>query len=310
MIKNKYLYTTVYKEQESSMAKMELNKMFNQVINSNIIISDLNIDVNRSVFIKAKMTIKNENKIYDELVKEIELLEYYYDDYKVVFLKHQYLDLDYEKRLEKCKEIGYHILGDFSLYQPTIEFAITVYENKWYFGKLEKNDISWQKHLDKPENFSNSLPIRVARTIVNIATGNNKDLKLVDPCCGVGTVLLEAYELGYNIEGYDISYRNVEHTRKNINYYKYDISCTKSDIKDISKHYDVAIIDLPYDLYAKISYKEQYSILKNSYNICDKLVLVTNSDNRKELEEIGYKNIEMSYVIKQQFKRYIFVAYH
>jgi tRNA G10 N-methylase Trm11 len=201
-------------------------------------------------------------------------------------------------------------VGDFSLYNPKIEFAITVFENNWYFGELKKNDISWQKHLDKPENFSNSLPIRVAKSIVNIATSGDSKVKLVDPCCGVGTVLLEAFNLGYTIDGYDISHRNVEHTKENIKYYNYDISCIQCDIKNIKEHYDAAIIDLPYDLYAKISYQQQYAILKNSYNICDKLVLVTNSDNRKELEEIGYKNIEMSYVIKQQFKRYIFVGYH
>ena len=292
------------------MAEMELSRLFSQEITGKVIVSDTDIPISRSVFIKSKLNLMHTGPDYERMLREIEEKEYRFSDYKVIFMKHQYLDIDYQLRLQKCRECGSCILGDFSIHEPDIIFGITFYDNVWYFGRYEKNNTDWQKHIGKPDNFSNSLPVRVARTVINIAVGNETGLKLVDPCCGVGTVLLEAYEMGVAIDGYDISYRNITHTRNNVAFYGYEISCIRSDIRDIEKKYDVAVIDLPYDLYAKISREEQYAILRSSYDICGKLVLVTNSDNRNELEEIGYTDIEMSSVVKQQFKRYIIVAHH
>lgn len=62
-----------------------------------------------------------------------------------------------------------------------------------------------EKHDNKPHTFSNSLDIRLARTLVNIAASDDKKVKLVDPCCGMATVVLEGLALGLDIEGYDIS---------------------------------------------------------------------------------------------------------
>ena len=40
--------------------------------------------------------------------------------------------------------------------------------------------------------FSNSLDIRLARTLINIAGENDQTKTMIDPCCGMGTVVLEA----------------------------------------------------------------------------------------------------------------------
>ena len=56
------------------------------------------------------------------------------------------------------------------------------------------------KHDDKPNTFSNSLDIRLARTLVNLAAGDNDQVTIVDPCCGMGTVVLEGLALDLDIE--------------------------------------------------------------------------------------------------------------
>lgn len=57
-------------------------------------------------------------------------------------------------------------------------------------------------HLGKsmminPIPFSNSLDIRLARTLINIAGENDISKTIIDPCCGMGTVVLEGLALGY-----------------------------------------------------------------------------------------------------------------
>ncbi len=60
------------------------------------------------------------------------------------------------------------------------------------------------------------LPPKLARMMVNIA-GLPKDGVLLDPFCGLGTILQEALILGYeNVLGSDISKENIRATRKNL----------------------------------------------------------------------------------------------
>ena len=52
-----------------------------------------------------------------------------------------------------------------------------------------------------------------------------------DPCCGIGTILVEALSMDINIVGRDINHFVV-----------------RSDIAGVERHYDVAILDMPFSL--------------------------------------------------------------
>ena len=41
----------------------------------------------------------------------------------------------------------------------------------------------------------------MARALVNIAMKDNEEGTLIDPCCGVGTVVIEALDLGIKVKG-------------------------------------------------------------------------------------------------------------
>ncbi len=62
------------------------------------------------------------------------------------------------------------------------------------------------------------LPPKLARMMIHLARINNQEsiIKLLDPFCGSGTVLMEALELGCNVIGSDISAQAVEDTKKNL----------------------------------------------------------------------------------------------
>ncbi len=127
------------------------------------------------------------------------------DAFKVNYIKSEDGDVSYEERLKAVKEIGFVVTGFPDIHNPKIELAITKVKEKWIFGELIRNNFKWQKHNDKPHSYSNAVPLRMARALVNIAVGDNRELTLVDPCCGVGTVVIEALDLGINVKGYEIS---------------------------------------------------------------------------------------------------------
>ena len=70
--------------------------------------------------------------------------------------------------------------------------------------------------------FSNSLDIRLARTLINIAGENDQTKTMIDPCCGMGTVVLEGLALGYSIKGFDISRDISWKARCNLNHFGFD----------------------------------------------------------------------------------------
>lgn len=94
--------------------------------------------------------------------------------------------------------------------------------------------------------FKGMLPPKLAQIMINIA-GKLEDARMLDPFCGSGTILQEAYLMGYkDVWGSDISEKAIEDTMKNLewlsshrdikapnlkNIFVYDASAISSRIK-------------------------------------------------------------------------------
>ena len=76
--------------------------------------------------------------------------------------------------------------------------------------------------MQKPEMYSTALSTRDARAIVNIAAPFPEGLKIIDPCCGIGTVLVEAMSMGIAIEGRDVNKRVVWGSRINLRHFGFE----------------------------------------------------------------------------------------
>ncbi|MBE9468899.1 MAG: methyltransferase domain-containing protein, partial [Bacteroidetes bacterium] len=116
----------------------------------------------------------------------------------------------------------------------------------------------------------------------------NKEKKLLDACCGVGTIMLEACFAGNNIEGCDINLKMCKHARENLSHFNYTTNVYCSDIKDIRKRYDTAIIDLPYNLYSRATDSEILHIIESTAEITDRLVIVSTSDITNLIINTGF----------------------
>ena len=195
----------------------------------------------------------------------------------------------YAERLNKLRDIGYSIDGAPDYYTPSITYSICYYKNVWYFGILIKQKTDWQKHKKKPYSFSNSISIYIAKALVSIASKGNKTNKILDACCGVGTVLLEGCISGFNIEGCDNNSKAYKHTIDNLSHYNYTTNVYLSDIKDHNKKYDSAIIDLPYNLYTYSNDAIISNIIESTAKLTDRIVIISISNVETIIKKSGLK---------------------
>ena len=303
----KYLYILNYNIEESEMCALELRRTFHINPKEKYFFSKHNENVTRSLFTKKKLEVLLEGTLED-IINEIETKEMTYDGYKVEYVDVEGYEKHYKDKNDITYKVGYAILGEFDMKKPNYLLGITEIDGTYYFGLLSKNTQDWHKHDNKPHHFSTALPIRQARSIVNIAVGDNPNKCLVDPCCGVGTVLLEASNLGVRIDGFDIHYPVKEGARKNLEFYGYHTTVLRKDIQDVEGHYDTAIIDIPYGLFTHVETATQQMILNNARRIADELILVSNRRMSEEIERAGFKIVDECSVTKATFVRYIMVC--
>lgn len=308
---NKYVYSFIYDNTESDLCKLESKCLFNKEEENKILITDIKAEPSRSAFIKRRLDVISFSKDYAALINDIKSKKIKTDGFKVEYLFLPDDTSDYEERLNKLRDVGYSINTFPDYNNPTIIYGIGCYQDVWYFGVLIKNNLLWQKHKQKPRSFSNSISMNIAKALVNIAAQSNLENTLLDACCGVGTIMLEACFAGNNIEGCDNNWKAFQGAQENIAHYNYTAKVFYSDIKDIRKKYDAVILDLPYNLYSTATDSDISHIIESASQISNRLVIVSISDLKSLLDAAKLRILDYCLINKRgrsNFGRKIWVC--
>ncbi|MFJ7828098.1 TRM11 family SAM-dependent methyltransferase [Psychrobacillus sp. NPDC096623] len=307
-----FIYTYAYNQDERSLCHLEMRSFFGIDSETKILKSSIKIDPSRSPFMKGRLEVLAEGDTVEEIIAQAPNFGSEEETNKVIFLKindRQGTDkIENAERLQIERAIGSDMQGDFDLHHPDQLFAVVPFGGRWYFGLYTKSEPIWFKHIKKPREYSTALSTRVARAVANIAVPHPKGVRAIDPCCGIGTVLVEALSMGIDIVGRDINPLVCQGSRENIAYFGLTGDVRKSAIEDIDEMYDVAIIDLPYNLYTHASWDEQFTILKHARRIAKKVVIVTIESMDDRLETVGLHIKDRCITKKQQFTREILVC--
>ena len=306
-----FLYIFNYPIYEKELCELEYYYLFDDVMKSKYLLTSKDVDFYRSVFIRYRIDILKKDIEFDHLVSFLEDNPLTYYDFKVIYLKNEITHVPYKESIDKCKQIALPIQGSVNMQNPKTTIIITKLEEEWILGILHVND-QWNKNENKPYTYSSSLSLRLARSLVNIGVGNHLSLKVVDPCCGIGTVVLEALSMGIDIKGYDISREVSYQARLNLEHFHYNpLVIEKKDMHMIKELYDVCILDIPYGLYSRITFEEQVELLKSTYRFTKRLILVSTIKMDEELKKIGY-NVEKQCKVGKnecfEMVRYVTVA--
>ena len=308
----RYIYTYVHHPDEYDLCRMEMRAFFDQDTPSNYLISSTEIEPSRSPFIEERLEVLYEGANLGALKEQIQQFPPQENTYKVICLNKTDMDLTkkipHKERRQIEREIGLVIDGEPNLDNPKSLFGIILLDGIWYFGHYTKSESVWRKHMHKPQQYSIALNTRMARAIANIAVPQIEEIRAIDPCCGIGTVLIEALSMGINIEGRDINWHVCQGSRKNIAYFGLEGTVTRGPIAEVTEHYDVAIIDLPYNVVTHASADEQAGILRHARRIADKVVIVTIDTIDDVIKEAGFDIVDRCVAKKQAFSRQILLC--
>lgn len=274
-----YIYTYSCTEDERSLCALEMRSLFRDESQTNVLESHVKIDPSRSPFIKERIAVIYEGEGLQDLLRQVATLQLTGATFKVIYVKNSGLaktvEEGFESRRTIEREIGLHVNGEADFRNPKRLFGVMNVNGRWVFGDYVKSESIWFRHQKKPNSYSTALNTRVARAVVNIAIPDPNGIKAIDPCCGIGTVLVEALSMGIDIVVSDRNHLIIAGARENIIHFGLSGEVDLADIRDVTDHYDVAIIDLPYNLCSVITPEDQLEMLQSARRFSEKVVVVT-----------------------------------
>jgi len=307
-----FIYTYGYRPEETELFHLETRAFFGKDSNQPFIISPIEIHPDRSPFMRERLEVLYDGEKLTDILEQVEELELKNQSFKVIFVKTNDLKgstkIDYNEQRDIERQLGMAIDGEADMRAPDLEYGIITLGGHWYFGLYKKSKALWLDHMHKPKGYSIALSTRVARAVTNIAVPDTNDITVIDPCCGIGTVLVEALSMDIDIVGRDINHFVVRGTRENLNHFNMQTDVVCGDISDINKHYDVAILDMPYNHFSHATEENQFNLLREARRIADKAVIVSVGDIDHMLNEIGFTIVDRCTTRKGSFVRQIIVC--
>ena len=307
----KHLYFFDYHHTERDLCQLESKYVFGEEVGEKLLMSDIAFEPSSSAFVKKRLDIIATSPDYKLLLALIEEASISAEDFKVEYLVLNGDVTGYAERLSKLRDIGFRIEGIPDYHKPKSVYALCLYEGTWFFGKLIKDSFDWHKHKQKPRSYSNSITISIAKALVNIAAKGKQETKLLDACCGVGTIMLEACYAGYCIVGCDFNWKICADARENLAHFNYTAAVHRADIKDKEGIYDAAIVDLPYNLLSDASDADIIHIIASAAQLADRLVIVSTADIADVISQAGFDTVDHCSVSKKgkrSFARQVWVC--
>jgi tRNA G10 N-methylase Trm11 len=210
-------------------------------------------------------------------------------------------------RLSRTSQIGKHeaviavanaIDAAPNLDAPEHRFLLAQQDEGLWFGEIvTEADRTYERHDAKPCRTSSSLPSRMARALVNLVVPSARTI--LNPCCGTGSILLEAQAVGVEAYGVDWNPRMVAMSRQNLAHFGYGARVELGDARDWRRKGDALIADLPYGRFLHTPEAVIRGVLEAGARLAPVAVYVAAGDISRWLWEAGYGEVEVLRVRKR-----------
>jgi predicted RNA methylase len=192
-----------------------------------------------------------------------------------------------------------------NLAAPRHRLLLVAQRGTFWIGEiLAEASQSYAPHLKKPCHVSVSLEARIARALVNLVVPPAGTL--IDPCCGTGSILLEAEALGLTAYGADRNPKMAHMAQRNLLHFGYPPRVVCADARAWTQTADALVTDVPYGRQLESAEDDLPEILANGARLAPLAVYVAGSDITPQLAAAGYDNIEVLRLVKPNgFTRYV-----
>lgn len=307
-----YLYTFGYPPEEKALCELEMRAFFGKHSEVNVLESEAEVDPNRSPFMRERLKILARASSLEALAEQVKTISNGGKSFKIVCLHNEHVGLEKKWSSSKYRHaertIGLEMDGEVDFEQPELLYGVVFVEGEWLFGYLLKAESVYLQHMQRPVGYSTALSAKHARALMNIAVPVSDGVKVIDPCCGVGTVLIEACSMRIDIVGRDMNWFVANGSRQNLAHFGYACDVTLGPIEEASGHYDVAIIDMPYNLFTHSSEEAQASIIESARRLANRVVFVSSEQIEAVVVKAGFTILDRCEIKKQQFIRTVLVC--
>lgn len=244
----------------------------------------------RSAYISLGLSCLAQAESLEDLVREVATQGLSADRFRI-----DVLSISQERHIsgrQAVIEIANVLEGAPDLDNPIHRFAIVVQDRCLWFGEVLNNcQHSYRKHDAKPYRTTSSLPSRLARALVNLVPPATQTI--LDPFCGTGSILLEAYAIGLTAFGGDVNPKMTGMSRLNLEHFGYPVPVEWMDVLDCQRRVDAIVTDLPYGRILKIERLKLKSIFEHAVQLATHAIYLAEEDLSTMMAEAGYKKIEV-----------------
>jgi tRNA (guanine10-N2)-dimethyltransferase len=284
-----YLYSLVYTAEEKDVAEAEAWALLGTECHGRkLLLADACVDVARTAHIGMCVRQMACADSFETLVGTVAGLAVYAEGFRILVSKRGEAKRSGPGSDEVARRLADAIQGRPYLSAPRVLFACVGDEEGWHFGRVEsQSDKRWVKHSAKPHSFSNSLPSRLARAMVNFVAEPGDTI--VDPCCGAGTILIEAMSAGIAAVGLDANKQMASYARANLLHFGLPALVCAGDARHIVGRYDAVVTDLPYGWTSAPDAALHADILANLRRLAPRLSIVLGSDASAVITDAGWR---------------------
>lgn len=205
------------------------------------------------------------------------------------------------------------IAGHVSHEEPTLRLLVVLSPFGYRVlvdAPAQPGEDDWLAVRHKPNNYLVALPVRIARSMLNL-TARPGDTVL-DPFCGSGTIPLLASWAGHRAFGSDISHACVARARENLAHFGREATLACADARVVQQTADCIVSNLPYGLYshfaAHLGDGALRAALRNLARCAPRVTLVTSERIEDLLRAEGYELVNVIAVESERFERFVYVT--
>lgn len=263
-------------------------------------------DISRAAFISTCIHVQAKGTSLDELCADARGKALAWSGFRIEdFCPSEELKFS---SLEPVIAVANAITGRPNLSAPAIRLGLIATPGYWAVGPIVSEYSSdWPAHEERPHFFSGSLPTRFARAVVNLVASPGDTL--IDPCCGVGVVLIEALAVGVEAVGCDLNPKVAGQAAENLQALGLPQRVFVADARHLTGTYDAAVLDLPYGRNVAATEGLYGDLLRSLSNAASRIAVIAGRDLSAELsEDIGLTVVRHLEVPKTTLVRHVHAA--
>jgi tRNA G10 N-methylase Trm11 len=195
------------------------------------------------------------------------------------------------------------IPGRPNLDHPRVRLAVVAQAGAWRLGRVVSAASGDWREWTPPVDFSAALPPQIARALVNLVAAPGDTL--LDPCCGVGTVVAQAAQRGMRAVGVEISKKLAGRAAECV--YRVHPPAplpereggggtliVAGDGREIGGRFDAAVVDLPYGRSSLVTPGLYRDVLTNLSGLVPRAAIVAARPLGEALTAAGFRLLRMA----------------